>query len=47
MLQIIQDAEQLLEMFCEDCRLRGMMEESIERYRSSLRIFLTVLEALL
>ena len=43
MLQIIQDAEQLLEMFCEDCRLRGMTEESIRRYRSSLRIFLTFL----
>ena len=43
MLQIIQDAEQLLEMFCEDCRLRGMTEESIRRYRSSLRIFLKFL----
>jgi len=43
MLQIVRDAEQLLEMFCEDCRLRGMTEESIRRYRSSLRIFLTSL----
>jgi len=43
MLQIIQDAKHLLEMFCEDCRLRGMTEESIRRYRSSLRIFLTFL----
>ena len=43
MLQIMQDAEQLLEMFCEDCRLRGMTEESIRRYRSSLRIFLKFL----
>ena len=44
MLQIMQDAEQLLEMFCEDCRLRGMTEESIRRYRSSIRIFLKFLE---
>jgi len=43
MLQIVRDAEQLLEMFCEDCRLRGMTEESIRRYRSSLRIFLRFL----
>ena len=43
MLKTIQGAEQLLEMFCEDCRLRGMTEESIRRYRSSLRIFLKFL----
>jgi len=43
MLQIIQDAEQLLEMSCGDCRLRGMTEESIRRYRSSLNIFLKFL----
>jgi len=43
MLRIMQDAERLLEMFCEDCRLRGMTEESIRRYRSSLRIFLKFL----
>jgi len=44
MLQAIEDAERLVEMFCEDCRLRGMTEESIRRYRSSIRIFLKFLE---
>ena len=43
MLRIMQDAERLLEMFCEDCRLRGMTDESIRRYRSSLRVFLKFL----
>jgi len=43
MLQTIQGAEQLLEMFCEDCKLRGMTDESIRRYRSSLHIFLKFL----
>jgi len=43
MLQIVQDAEHLMERFCEDCRLRGMTDESIRRYRSSLRIFLRFL----
>lgn len=30
---------QLIEDFCKDCKLRGMTNESIRRYRSSLQIF--------
>ena len=33
----------LIEEFCEDCRLRNMTEETIRRYRSSLKIFLNFL----
>jgi len=36
--------EELLKSFAEDCRLRGMTDESIRRYKSSLRIFLKFLE---
>jgi len=43
MLQIMHDAEHLMKRFCEDCRLREMTDESIRRYRSSLRIFLRFL----
>jgi integrase/recombinase XerD len=38
-LKQIQNEEALIENFCQDCRLRGMTEESIRRYRSSLKIF--------
>lgn len=38
-LKLAQDIERLIKGFCEDCRLRGMTEESIRRYRSSLLIF--------
>jgi len=36
--------EELLKSFAEDCRLRGMTNESIRRYKSSLRIFLKFLK---
>ncbi|MBC7131091.1 phage integrase N-terminal SAM-like domain-containing protein, partial [Candidatus Bathyarchaeota archaeon] len=35
----VQDPERLIEGFCRDCKLRGMTEESIRRYKSSLNIF--------
>jgi len=38
------DAAKLLDGFVEDCRLRGMTEESIRRYRSSLRLFFGFLD---
>ncbi len=38
-LQNIQNPEPLIDRFCKDCRLRGMTEESIRRYRSSILIF--------
>jgi len=37
------DALKLLNGFVEDCRLRGMTDESIRRYRSSLNLFLDFL----
>ena len=43
MLRLI-SPEELLKRFAEDCRLRGMTDESIRRYKSSLRIFLKFLE---
>jgi len=43
MLQLT-NPEELLKSFAEDCRLRGMTDESIRRYKSSLRIFLKFLE---
>lgn len=36
--------EHLIEEFCGDCRLRGMTDESIRRYRSSLTIFIRFLQ---
>lgn len=33
----------LIEEFCEDCKLRNMTEETIRRYKSSLRTFLNFL----
>jgi len=38
-VKLVQDTGQLIEEFCEDCRLRGMTGESTRRYRSSLLIF--------
>ena len=35
----VSDILQLIEGFCEDCRLRNMTTESIRRYRSCLTIF--------
>ena len=43
MLQLT-SPEELLKSFAEDCRLRGMTDESIRRYKSSLRIFLKFLK---
>ena len=43
LLQAVSDQDRLLEGFCEDCRLRGMSDESVSRYRSILRMFLTFL----
>jgi len=36
---ILEEAKELIEEFCEDCRLRNMTDESIRRYKSSLKIF--------
>jgi integrase/recombinase XerD len=38
-LKLLQDPRRLIEDFCKDCKLRGMTNESIRRYRSSLLIF--------
>jgi len=38
------EIKSLIQEFCEDCRLRGMTEESIRRYRSSLLVFAEFLE---
>jgi len=38
-LQVLQDVGHLINGFYEDCRLRGMTDESIRRYKSSLIIF--------
>lgn len=38
-LSLIQDFGMLIKNFCTDCRLRGLSEESVRRYRSSLGIF--------
>ncbi|MEM2873507.1 MAG: tyrosine-type recombinase/integrase [Nitrososphaerales archaeon] len=42
-LKQLQSIEVLIANFCQDCRLRGMSEESIRRYRSSLLIFMKFL----
>lgn len=42
-LTLVQDTGNLIEGFCRDCKLRGMTEESIRRYKSSLLIFATFL----
>ena len=38
-LELIQDFNALIEKFGKDCKLRGMTEESIRRYQSSLSMF--------
>jgi integrase/recombinase XerD len=38
-LKTPQSPQRLIENFCRDCKLRGMTEESIRRYKSSLKIF--------
>jgi len=38
-LKLVQGVTKFIDEFCEDCKLRGMTEESIRRYRSSLLIF--------
>jgi len=38
-LKQVQDPGGLIEDFCKDCKLRGMTNESIRRYKSSLLIF--------
>jgi integrase/recombinase XerD len=38
-LALIQDPKLLIKKFSEDCKLRGMTEESIRRYKSSLLVF--------
>jgi len=38
-LKQVQDPGRLIDGFCKDCKLRGMTNESIRRYRSSLLIF--------
>jgi len=38
-LKLVQDLGQFIENFCMDCKLKGMTNESIRRYKSSLLIF--------
>jgi len=38
-LKLVQDPGRLIEEFCKDCKLRGMTNESVRRYKSSLLIF--------
>lgn len=38
-LEQVQDYGKLIDRFCEDCRLRGLTEETIRRYRSNLKLF--------
>ncbi len=38
-LKQIPDYSKLIDRFCEDCRLRGLTDETTRRYRSSLLIF--------
>jgi len=38
-VKLVQDPGRLIEDFCEDCKLRGMTNESVRRYKSSLLIF--------
>jgi integrase/recombinase XerD len=43
-LLLVTNLSRLVDDFCVDCRLRNMTEESIRRYRSSLRIFAAFLD---
>lgn len=38
-LKQVPDFGKLIDWFCDDCRLRGLTEETTRRYRSSLRLF--------
>jgi integrase/recombinase XerD len=38
-LKLVQDPGRLIEDFCKDCELKGMTNESVRRYKSSLLIF--------
>jgi integrase/recombinase XerD len=38
-LKPIQDVGTIVEKFCQDCKLRGMTQESIRRYKSSLTLY--------
>ena len=38
-LKQVPDYRKLIDSFCEDCRLRGLTDETTRRYRSSLAIF--------
>jgi len=38
-LKQVQDIRRIIEEFCKDCKLRGMTNESVRRYKSSLLIF--------
>lgn len=40
-LELIQDVGTLVEKFCKDCKLRGMTKESIRRYKSSLKLYVS------
>jgi len=40
-LELIQDVGTLIEKFCKDCKLRGMTKESIRRYKSSLKLYVS------
>jgi integrase/recombinase XerD len=42
-LKLVHDSARLIENFCMDCKLRGMTDESIRRYKSSLKIFVRFL----
>ncbi|MEM1666523.1 MAG: phage integrase N-terminal SAM-like domain-containing protein [Nitrososphaerota archaeon] len=44
-MKTLQNSWVLVEGFSRDCRLRGMTEESIRRYVSSLKIFMEFLES--
>lgn len=37
--KLLQHPTQLIEDFYEDCKIRGMTNETIRRYKSSLKIF--------
>jgi integrase/recombinase XerD len=43
-LKTLQSPQHFIENFCRDCKLRGMTEESIRRYKSSLKIFTRFLD---
>jgi integrase/recombinase XerD len=40
-IEPVQDVDMLIEKFCKDCKLRGMTPESIRRYKSSLKLYVS------